>query len=102
LAACATPIHFVTANHKVPKLRGQVLLKISLKVLAAIRIKCALDYVVPSLDDWEKGWNEKLKAETLKLEMPMPKVLPVDFRAQQVVAVARGAESPLVSIAQSN
>jgi len=27
---------------------------------------------VPWLDEWEKGWNEKLKAETLKAEMPMP------------------------------
>jgi len=30
------------------------------------------ELTVPSLDDWEKGWNEKLKAETLKPEMPMP------------------------------
>jgi hypothetical protein len=28
------------------------------------------EVTVPSLDDWEKGWKEKLKAETLKLEMP--------------------------------
>jgi hypothetical protein len=27
------------------------------------------EVTVPSLDDWEKGWKEKLKAETLKLEM---------------------------------
>jgi hypothetical protein len=36
---------------------------------------------VPSLDDWEKGWKEKLKAETLKPEMPMLKLLPADFRS---------------------
>jgi hypothetical protein len=40
---------------------------------------------VPSLDDWEKGWEEKLKAETLKSEMPRPKPRPVDFRSQAVV-----------------
>ena len=37
------------------------------------------EVTVPSLDDWEKGWKEKLKAETLKLEMPELKVLPVNF-----------------------
>ena len=34
---------------------------------------------MPSLDDWEKAWKEELKAETLKLEMPELKVLPVNF-----------------------
>ena len=48
------------------------------------------EVTVPSLEDWEKGWNEKLKAETLKPELPRPKLLPVDFR------------SPLAAIAQSN
>ena len=28
------------------------------------------EVTVSSLDDWEKGWKEKLKAETLRLEMP--------------------------------
>lgn len=42
------------------------------------------EVTVPSLDDWEKGWQEKLKAETLKPEMPMPKVLPVNFRSVPV------------------
>jgi hypothetical protein len=41
---------------------------------------------VPSLDDWEKGWNEKLKVETLKPEMLELKVLPVDFRMPLAVA----------------
>jgi hypothetical protein len=36
---------------------------------------------VPLLDYWEKGWKEKLKAETLKPEMPMLKLLPADFRS---------------------
>jgi hypothetical protein len=45
---------------------------------------------LPSLDDWEKGWNEKLKAETLKTEMPELKLVAVDFR------------SPLAAVAQSN
>jgi len=35
------------------------------------------EVTVPSLDDWERGWAEKLKAETLKPEMP--KVVAVDF-----------------------
>jgi hypothetical protein len=39
------------------------------------------EVAVPSLDDWEKGWKEKLKAETLKPEMPMLKLLPADFRS---------------------
>jgi integrase len=66
------------------------------------------EVTVPSLDDWEKGWHQKLKAETLKAEigshrsedkagktnelkagalkseMPEVKVLPVDFRAVPV------------------
>jgi len=37
------------------------------------------EVTVPSLDDWKKGWAEKLKAETLKPEMPRPKVVAVDF-----------------------
>jgi hypothetical protein len=40
---------------------------------------------VPSLDNWEKGWGEKLKAE-----MSMLKLLPADFRP------------PLVLLAQAN
>ena len=39
------------------------------------------EVAVPSLDDWEKGWKEKLKAETLKPEMPILKLLPADFRS---------------------
>ena len=39
------------------------------------------EVTVRSLDDWEKGWKEKLKAETLKLEMPELTVLPVNFRS---------------------
>jgi hypothetical protein len=51
------------------------------------------EVTVPSLDDWEKGWNQKVKAETLKPEMPELKVLPVDFRA----AVAPRAKGPAPS-----
>jgi len=28
------------------------------------------EVTVPSLDEWERGWSEKLKPETLKVEMP--------------------------------
>ena len=58
------------------------------------------EVAVPWLDEWEKGWNEKLKAETLKPEMP--KVVAVDFRMPQIVPVVRDGESALVSVAQSN
>jgi hypothetical protein len=37
--------------------------------------------MVPSLDEWKKDWEEKLKGETLKPEMPELKVLPVNFRS---------------------
>jgi hypothetical protein len=43
------------------------------------------EVTVSSLDDWEKGWNEKLKAETLEPEMPMPKLVAVDFRSRSFV-----------------
>ena len=55
---------------------------------------------VPSLDDWEKGWKEKLKAETLKLEMPELKVLPVNFRsapAESAVLFPRSRRSKPLS-----
>jgi hypothetical protein len=58
---------------------------------------CAGCFTVPSLDDWEKGWNEKLKADTLKPEMPKLKVVPVDFRSQQVVPQDMEAEAPLAA-----
>jgi hypothetical protein len=35
------------------------------------------EVTVPALDDWEKGWNEKLKPE-----MPRPAVVQVDFLGQ--------------------
>jgi hypothetical protein len=50
---------------------------------------------LPSLDDWEKGWEEKLKAETLKPEMPEPKVSPADFRAATEATQNRGATDAL-------
>jgi integrase len=59
------------------------------------------EVTVPSLADWEKGWAEKLKAETLKPEMPELKVLPVDFRAATEPSQNRGANNAL-TIAQRN
>ena len=29
------------------------------------------EVTVPSLDDWEKGWNEKVKPEMPKVEVPI-------------------------------
>jgi hypothetical protein len=58
------------------------------------------EVTVPSLDDWEKGWKEKLKAETLKLEMPELKVLPVNFRsapAESAVLFPRSRRSKPLS-----
>jgi len=52
------------------------------------------EVTVPSLDDWEKGWNQKLKAETLKPEMPELKVLPVDFRAVAMPPRAKDRTRP--------
>ena len=60
------------------------------------------EVTVPCLDDWEKGWNENLKAETLKPEMPGLKVLPVDFRARQVAALAMDGDSRLAVVTQAN
>jgi hypothetical protein len=42
------------------------------------------EVTVPSLDDWEKDWQENPQRN------PPPKLLPVDFR------------SPLVAVSQSN
>ena len=70
-----------------------------------------------ALDEWEKGWNQKQKAETQKAEiqrtddggqksaeneMPKPKVVMVDFRAGAVAARESGAEAEALSIAQGN
>jgi len=60
------------------------------------------EVTVPCLDDWEKGWNENLKAETLKPEMPELQVLPVDFRALPVAARASGTDAALLAVAQTN
>jgi len=48
------------------------------------------EVTVPSLDDWERGWAEKLKAETLKPEMPRPMVVAVDFTSGPVPAAGGG------------
>jgi hypothetical protein len=58
------------------------------------------EVTVPSLDDWEKGWKEKLKAETRKLEMLELKVLPVNFRsapAESAVLFPRSRRSKPLS-----
>ena len=58
------------------------------------------EITVPSLDGWEKGWKEKLKAETLKLEMTELKVLPVNFRsapAESAVLFPRSRRSKPLS-----
>ena len=59
------------------------------------------EVTVPSLDDWEKGWKEKLKPETLRVEMPMPMpaVWQVDFQAQPVARTAQ-VELPVPLAAQ--
>jgi hypothetical protein len=36
---------------------------------------------VPCLDDWEKDWTEKAESGKRKAEMPVAKLLPVDFRS---------------------
>jgi integrase len=51
------------------------------------------EVTVPSLDDWEKGWSEKLKSGKLKPEMPRPAVVQVDFQAP--AAASTGIEAPV-------
>ena len=48
------------------------------------------EVTVPSLDDWEKDWTAKAESGKRKVEMPVAKLVPVDFR------------SPVASLAQSN
>jgi hypothetical protein len=50
------------------------------------------EVTVPSLDDWEKEWEraENVESGKRKVEMPQPKLLPVDFRL------------PSAAVAQSN
>jgi len=60
------------------------------------------EVTVPSLDDWEKGWKEKLKAETLKLEMPELKVLPVNFRSAPVETRDGSADARALVSTQRN
>ena len=58
------------------------------------------EVTVPSLDDWEKAWKEKLKAEALKLEIPELKGLPVNFRsapAESAVLFPRSRRSKPLS-----
>ena len=69
------------------------------------------EVTVPSLDDWEKGWKEKLKAgappngvagHSTGPGMPELKVLPVDFRSPSSVPYVSQAEPALVVNARSN
>jgi hypothetical protein len=52
----------------------------------------------PSLDDWEKVWQEQMKAETLKPGMPEVKVLPVTFRTASEPTENRGATDALAVV----
>ena len=70
------------------------------------------EVTVPSLDDWEKEWERgagqsaerraQSGKDTVGGFMAPPKLLPVDFRATQVVLVVRNGESPMAAIPQSN
>jgi integrase len=48
------------------------------------------EVTVPCLDDWERGWTENVESRKQKTEMPVAKLLPVDFRL------------PALAVAQSN
>ena len=51
---------------------------------------------VSSLDEWEKQWEKGPHG------IAQPKLLPVDFRAQQGAVLAFDADAPLAAGAQSN
>ena len=54
------------------------------------------EVTVPSLDDWEKGWQKAPRG------VAQAKLLPVDFGSEQIAPHSNGAESPLIPIAHSN
>ena len=70
------------------------------------------EVTVPSLDDWEKEWERgagqsaERRAQSGKDAvggvMAPPKLLPVDFRVQQIVPRDSGAKPGLLSIARPN
>ena len=52
------------------------------------------EVTVPSLDDWERQWKKNPQ------EMQKPKLVPVEFRAQQVEPPAVDGDSAQAAIAQ--
>ena len=53
------------------------------------------EVTVPSLDDWEKQWNENPH------EMAQPKVMPVDFRPHQAAPGSAQSEIPATPLVQA-
>jgi len=61
------------------------------------------EVTVPSLDEWEKEWAAQSAELVVRSgERREKKLVPVDFRSQQVAPSDMNADSSLVSIAQSN